>query len=76
MLRSLLGQGPPEEAIASDSGDSAYDTKGCNEPIALRQADVIIPTRKTAKLWETNCTGAKVRNEILRATRRLARTIR
>lgn len=51
MLRNLLGQIPPEEAIASVSGDGAYDTKGCHEAIALRQADAIIPIRKNAKLW-------------------------
>ena len=75
MLPNLLGQIPPEEAIASVSGDGAYDTKGCHEAIALRQADAIIPTRKNAKPWKTNRTGAAARNEILRATRRLGRTI-
>jgi hypothetical protein len=48
---------------------------GCHEVIALRQADAIIPTRKNAKPWKINCLGAQVRNEILRATRRLGRTI-
>jgi hypothetical protein len=75
MLPNLLGQIPPEENIASVSGDGAYDTKGCHEAIALRQADAIIPTWKNAKPWKTNCTGAVARNEILRATRRLGWTI-
>lgn len=75
MLPNLLGQIPPEEPIVSVSGDGAYDTKRCHEAIALRQADAIIPTRKNAKPWKINRLGAEVRNEILRATRRLGRTI-
>ena len=75
MLPNLLGQIPPEEPIVSVSGDGAYDTKRCHEAIALRQADAVIPTRKNAKPWKINRLGAEVRNEILRATRRLGRTI-
>ncbi|WP_194714281.1 IS5 family transposase [Noviherbaspirillum soli] len=75
MLPNLLGQIPPEEQLASVSGDGAYDTKGCHEAIALRQADAIIPIRKNAKPWKANRTGAAARNEILRARRRLGRTI-
>jgi len=75
MLPNLLGQIPLEEQLASVSGDGAYDTKGCHEAIALRQADAIIPIRKNAKPWKVNRTGAAARNEILRATRRLGRTI-
>ena len=75
MLPNLLGQIPPEEQLASVSGDGAYDTKSCHEAIALRQADAIIPIRKNAKPWKKNRAGAAARNEILRATRRLGRTI-
>jgi hypothetical protein len=75
MLPNLLGQISPGEHIASVSADSAYDTKGCHETIALRQADAIIPIRKNAKPWKINRLGAAARNEILRATRRLGRTI-
>ena len=75
MLPNLLGQIPPEEPIVSVSGDGTYDTKRCHEAIALRQADAVIPTRKNAKPWKINRLGAEVRNEILRATRRLGRTI-
>ena len=75
MLPNLLGQISTEEQIASVSGDGAYDTKGCHEAIALRQADAIIPIRKNAKPWKLNRLGAAARNEILRATRRLGRTI-
>jgi hypothetical protein len=75
MLPNLLGQISTEEQIASVSGDGSYDTKGCHEAIALRQADAIIPIRKNAKPWRLNRLGAAARNEILRATRRLGRTI-
>ena len=75
MLPNLLGQIPLEEAIASVSGDGAYDTKRCHEAIALRHADAVIPTRKNAKPWKINRLGTEVRNEIVRATRRLGRTI-
>ena len=75
MLPNRLGQISTEEQIASVSGDGAYDTKGCHKAIALRQADAIIPIRKNAKPWKLNRLGAAARNEILRATRRLGRTI-
>ena len=65
MLPNLLGQIPLEEAIASVSGDGAYDTKRCHEAIALRQADAVIPTRKNAKPWKINRLGTEVRNKIL-----------
>ena len=75
MLPNRLGQISTEEQIASVSGDGAYDKKGCHRAIALRQADAIIPIRKNAKPWKLNRLGAAARNEILRATRRLGRTI-
>ena len=75
MLPALLGQIDSEEAVLSVSGDGAYDTKGCHEAIALRQAQAIIPVRKNARPWRENRSGAAVRNEILRATERLGRTI-
>ncbi|WP_028536902.1 IS5 family transposase [Paludibacterium yongneupense] len=75
MLPELLSQIPPEERIATVSGDGAYDTKDCHEAIAKRQAEAVIPTRRNAMPWKENRVGAHVRNEILRATRRLGRTI-
>ncbi len=75
MLPALLGQIDSEEAVLSVSGDGAYDTKGCHEAIALRQAQAIIPVRKNARPWKENRSGAAVRNEILRATERLGRAI-
>ncbi|QJE03650.1 IS5 family transposase (plasmid) [Massilia forsythiae] len=75
ILPCLLGQIPAGETIASVSGDGAYDTKGCHEAIAQRGAQAIIPTRKNAKPWKDQCPGAKARNAILTATRRLGRKI-
>ena len=75
-LPELLSQIPHAEKIATVSGDGAYDTKGCHEAIALRQAEAVIPTRKNAKPWQENRPGAQVRNQILLSTRRLGRTIR
>lgn len=75
MIPNLLNQIPLEEAITSVSGDSAYDTKGCHEAIALRQVDAISPIRKNANPWKTNRTDAAARIDILRTTRRLGRTI-
>lgn len=75
MLPELLEQIPAGEPIAAVSGDGAYDTKGCHEAIAKRKAEAVIPTRKNAKPWKENRLGAHVRNEILRATRRLGRAI-
>ncbi|MDH2430957.1 IS5 family transposase [Pokkaliibacter sp. MBI-7] len=75
MLPGLLSQIPVEEKIASVSGDGAYDTRGCHEAIARREAEAVIPTRQNAKPWKENRPGASARNEILRATRRLGRTL-
>lgn len=42
MLPCLLDQIDASEGIASVSGDGAYDTKSCNEAIALRGGQAII----------------------------------
>jgi hypothetical protein len=67
MLPGLLDQIPPEEPIASVTGDGAYDTKGCHEAIAQRGAQAVIPPRKNGKLWKQSLLGALTRNEALRA---------
>jgi len=75
ILPCLRHQIPVDERIASVSGDGAYDTKGCHEAIAQRGVQSIIPTRKNAKPWKNQRPGAKARNDILAATRRLGRKI-
>jgi hypothetical protein len=75
MLPELLAQIPRSSAIASVTGDGAYDTKACHAAIAAIGASAIIPTRRNAKLWKKFPPGAHARNEILKATQRLGRTI-
>jgi len=75
VLPDLLNQIPDDEAIFSVSGDGAFDTKASYAAITQRGADAIIPVRKNGKPWKENTPGAKVRNEALRANRRLGRTI-
>lgn len=75
MLPELLAQIPATEAIASVCADGAYDTKACHEVIAERGANAVIPPRKNARLWKAKTAGALVRNEAVRASRRLGLTI-
>ena len=75
MLPDLLVQIPADEVITQVSGDGAYDTKACHTAIAARGANAVIPVRKNGRLWKENTLGAQTRNEILRATQRLGRTI-
>jgi hypothetical protein len=49
MLPELLGQIPPNEAIASVSADGAYDTKACHAAIVERGAQAVIPPRTNAQ---------------------------
>ncbi len=75
MLPELLAQIPTDQPLAFVSGDGAYDTKGCYSAIVARNAEAIIPLRKNGKPWKENTAGAQARNEALRATKRLGRTI-
>jgi len=75
MLLELLEQIPPDEPIASVSGDGAYDTKACHAAIAQRNAQAVIPPRKNAQTWKATLVGAHARNEALRACDRLGRSI-
>ncbi|MEK6789858.1 MAG: IS5-like element ISPa35 family transposase [Pseudomonadota bacterium] len=75
MLPELLTQIPATEAVATVSGDGAYDTKACHAAIAARGAAAVIPTRKNAQTWKGSSAGVEARNETLRSTRHLGRTI-
>ena len=75
MLPERLAQIPPEEAIASVTADGAFDTRKCHDAIAARGAAAIIPPRKNAKPWKPDTAGAVARNEILRTSKRVGRTI-
>jgi hypothetical protein len=75
MLPELLDQIPPEQEIASVTADGAFDTRKCHDAIAARGAVAIIPPRKNAKPWKPDTAGAVARNEILRTSKRVGRTI-
>jgi hypothetical protein len=75
MLAELLDQIPPEEEIGSVTADGAFDTRKCHDAIAERGAAAIIPPRKNAKPWKPDSAWAIARNEILRTSRRVSRTI-
>jgi hypothetical protein len=74
MLPELLDQIPPEQEIASVAADGAFDTRKCHDAIAARGA-AAPPPRKNAKPWKPDTGGAVARNEILRTSKRVGRTI-
>ena len=87
MLPELLDQIPPDQEIASVTADGAFDTRKCHDAIAAKGAAAIIPPRKNAKPWKPDTAGAfgivlgpmaanaSPRNEALRASKHLGRTI-
>ena len=75
MLPELLVQIPPDQEIASDTADGAYDTRKCHDAIAERGAVAVIPPRKNAKHWKAATAGAVARNEALRASKYLGRAL-
>jgi hypothetical protein len=74
-LPGLLAQIPEDEQILSVGGDGAYDTRACHAAIAERGADAVIPVRRNGQPWAKGGPGVDARNEALRATKRLGRTI-
>ena len=75
VLPGLLDQIPASQDIVSVTADGAYDTRKCHDAIAERGAAAVIPPRRNAKPWKGETAGAVARNEALRASRRLGRTI-
>lgn len=75
MLPELLDQIPADQLIGKVTVGGASDTRGCLAAIAARSACAVIPARKNARPWLENTPGAQARNETVRATRRLGRTI-
>src|SRR5574343_1400119 len=73
MLLELLAQ--IATPIATVTGDGAYDTKACHAAIAAVGASAVIPARRNARLWKKYPPGAEARNEIVKASQRLGRTI-
>ena len=75
MLPEFLDQIPRDPEIASVTADGAFDTRKCHDAIVARGAAAIIPPRKNAKPWKLDTPGAIARNEILRTSKRVGRTI-
>jgi hypothetical protein len=75
MLPELLDQIPPDQEIATVTADGAFDIRKCHDAIAARRAAAIIPPRKNAKPWKPDTAGAIARNDILRTSKRVGRTI-
>ncbi len=75
MLPELLDQIPPEQQIGSVTADGAFDTRKCHDAIAARGVAAINPPRKNANPWKPATAGAIARNEILRTSKRVGRTI-
>ena len=75
VLPDLLSQIPTDQEIGSVTTDGAYDTCKCHDAIADCGAYAVIPPRKNAKPWKTVTAGAVARNEALRASNYLGRTL-
>ncbi|MCP1167714.1 IS5 family transposase [Limimaricola litoreus] len=75
LLPALLAQILPEEAIGMVTAGGAYDTRRCHDAIIDRGADAVIPIRRNGHAWKEDCPAAIARNEILRTTRHLGRTL-
>ncbi|GGF81801.1 IS5 family transposase [Paracoccus acridae] len=73
VLPGLLDQIPPTEQIGTVTGDGAFDTRRCHTAIMDRGGTAIIPIRRNGRLWKEDCPAARVRNDILRASRRFGR---
>ena len=72
MLPEFLSQIPPDQEIASVTAGGAQDTRKFHDAIAERVAHAVIPPRKNAKPWSA---GAFARNEALRVSKYLGRTL-
>ena len=70
------GQIPAEEPIGQVAADGACDARACCAAILARQACPAIPTRRNGQPWKETTPGARARDETLRATPRLGRSIR
>jgi hypothetical protein len=75
MLDEPLGQILPEQEIATVTAYGAFDTRKCHDAIAAPGVAAIMPPRKNAKPWKPDTPGAVARNEILRTSKRVGRTI-
>ena len=75
ILPELLDRIPADQPTDKVNAAGAYDTRGCHTAITARCACAVIPARKSARPWLENTPGAQARNDPVRSTRRLGRTI-
>ena len=75
MLPELLAQIPPGEQLATVTADGAFDARACHDAIADRGAAAINPARRNVRPWKPDTAGARARNEILRTSKHLGRTL-
>ncbi len=73
VLPHMLDQIPTGEQIGTLTGDGAFDTSRCHTAILARGGAAIIPIRRNGRRWREDCSAARARNEILKATQRLGR---
>ncbi len=75
ILPELLARIPTGEEIETVTADGAYDTCRCHAAFLEHGAEPIIPIRRNGRAWKPDCPAAISRDEILRATRCLGRSI-
>lgn len=75
MLPEFLDQIPPGREIGNVTADSADDTHKCHDAIIGSVGDVIMLPRKNARPWKAITESAVARNDALRASKRVGRTI-
>ena len=71
----MLAQIAADERIESVCADGTYDTRGCLDAIAERQAIAVIPSRKNASHWKKSSAGSAQRHEAIRVCKRLGRSL-
>lgn len=71
--RTFWIRSPQDEKIGTVTGDGAFHTRRCHTAILQRGGKAVIPIRRNGPLWKEDCSAARARNDILRATRRLGR---
>lgn len=65
----------PFDEIAVVADHRPHEIGKCNGAIAARDADAVVPPRKSAKRWKHDTPGAIARNEALRTSKRFGRAI-
>ncbi len=74
MLPEPLDQIPPDQHLATLTAD-AFDSRKGHDANAARGAAAIIPPRRNAKPWKPDTPGGLARNQILRISKRVGRTV-